>query len=78
LSIGTAPPEYNTAQKKNLVVWAADYQLITGHLYKMGVDSILQRYVLEHEIPRVLTESNEGIAVGNYTGKYTTQKVLHA
>jgi hypothetical protein len=55
LSIGIAPQEYNTAQKKNLVVRVADYQLIASHLYKMGVDSILRRYVLEHEIPRVLT-----------------------
>jgi hypothetical protein len=29
LSIGTAPQEYNTAQKKNMVVWTIDYQLIT-------------------------------------------------
>jgi hypothetical protein len=41
LSTGTTPQEYNTAQKKNLVVCAVDYQLIAGHLYKMGADSIL-------------------------------------
>jgi hypothetical protein len=28
LSTGMAPPEYNTVQKKNLVVWVANYQLI--------------------------------------------------
>jgi transposase InsO family protein len=65
-------------QKKNLVVWAADYQLIAGHLYKMGADSILRRYVLEHERPRVLAEAHEGIAGGHYTGKATAQKVLRA
>jgi hypothetical protein len=54
LSTGTTPQEYSTAQKKKLVVCVADYQLIAGHLYKMGADSILQRYMLEHEIPRVL------------------------
>jgi hypothetical protein len=36
LSTGTTPQEYTTTQKKNLVVRAADYQLIAGHLYKMG------------------------------------------
>jgi hypothetical protein len=41
LSTGTAPQDYTTTQKKNLVVRAADYQLIGGHLYKMGADSIL-------------------------------------
>jgi hypothetical protein len=61
-----------------MVVRAADYQLIGGHLYKMGTDSILRRYVLEHERPRVLTEAHEGIAGGHYIGKATTQKVLCA
>jgi hypothetical protein len=41
LSKGTALEEYNTSQKKNLVVCAVDYQLIAGHLYKMGTNSIL-------------------------------------
>jgi hypothetical protein len=41
LSTGTAPQEYKIAQKKNLVVRAVDYQLIVGHLEKMGTDRIL-------------------------------------
>ena len=65
-------------QRKNLVVRAADYQLIAGHLYKMGVDNILQRYVLEHERPRILEEAHEGVAGGHYIGKDIMQKVLHA
>jgi hypothetical protein len=43
----------------------------------MGTDSILQRYVLEHERPRILAESHEEIEGGNYTSKSTVQKVLH-
>jgi hypothetical protein len=42
----------------------------------MGADNILQRYVLEHEIPRVLAKSHEGIAGGYYTGKATMHNVL--
>jgi hypothetical protein len=61
LSTGTVLQEYNTAQKKNLVFRTVDYQLIARHLYKMGIDNILRKYVLEHEIPRVLAESHEGI-----------------
>jgi hypothetical protein len=38
----------------------------------MGADSILRRYVLKHEIPRVLAKSHEGIAGGHYEGKTTT------
>jgi hypothetical protein len=77
LRTGTAPQEYNTVQKKNLVFRAVNYQLIATHLYNMSTDIILRRYVLEHERPRVLAESHEGIAGGNYVGKATMQKVLH-
>jgi hypothetical protein len=41
LSIGTVLQEYTTAQKKNLVVCAVDYQLIIGHLYNIGTNNIL-------------------------------------
>jgi hypothetical protein len=78
LSIGTVPQEYSTAQKKNLVVRATNYQLIALNLYKMGTDSILRKYVLEQERPRVLAKSHEGIEGGHYAGKPTAQKVLHA
>ena len=64
--------------KKNMVVRAAEYQLIAGHLYKMGEDNILRRCVLEHEQPRILAEAHEGISRGHYAIKYTTQKVLRA
>jgi hypothetical protein len=65
-------------QQKNLVVKDVDYQLIVGHLYKMGADSILRRCVLEHERPGILVEAHEGIAGGHYAGKATMQKVLQA
>jgi hypothetical protein len=52
--------------------------MIEGHLYKMGIHSFLQRYVLEHKRTRVLEEAHEGIAGGNYAGKATVQKVLQA
>jgi hypothetical protein len=61
LSTGIATQEYSTTQNKNLVVRVADYQLIAGHLYKMGADNILRRYVLENGIPRILVEAHEGI-----------------
>jgi hypothetical protein len=60
------------------VVGAADYQLIASHLYKLGVDNILRRCVMEHERPIILEEAHEGIARIHYAGKSTTQKVLCA
>jgi hypothetical protein len=49
LSTGMAPSEYTIPQKKQLVVRAADFSLIAGHLYKMGPDEILRRCVMEAE-----------------------------
>jgi hypothetical protein len=59
-------------QKKNLVVKDANYQLIAGHLYNIGTDSILRRCVLEHEWPRILAEAQEVIVGGHCAGKDTT------
>jgi hypothetical protein len=38
-----SPKEYNTMQKKNLVVRATYYQLIVGDLYNLGADNIIRR-----------------------------------
>jgi len=42
LTIVRCPEGYTTAQRQDLVVKVADYQLIAGHLYKMGLDQILR------------------------------------
>jgi hypothetical protein len=70
------PSEYTIPQQKQLVVHAADFSLIVGHLYNMGPDEILRRCLMEAERPLILIETHEGIARGNYAGKETTQKVL--
>jgi Leu/Phe-tRNA-protein transferase len=57
--------------KKNLVVRDIDCQLIKCHLYNMGAYRILRRCVLEHERPKILAESHEGIVGGHYAGKST-------
>ena len=41
LTTGTTPTEYNTKYKKYLVVRATDFNLITGQLYKLGLDEVL-------------------------------------
>jgi hypothetical protein len=71
LSTRIVPQEFSTMQKKNMVVKVANYQLIPRHLYKMGVDRILRRCVLENERTRILAEAHEGIFGGNYAGKST-------
>jgi hypothetical protein len=75
LSIGFSPKEYNTVQKKNLVVRDRYYQLIAIHLYKLGEDNILRRCVMEYERPIILAE---GIVGGHCARKAIAQKILRA
>ena len=78
LSTGVTPLEFTIAQKKQLMVKAANYQLIAGNLYKLGAYGILRQCVLEHERPMILIEVHEGIAGGHYAGKVIAQKILCA
>jgi hypothetical protein len=54
LSTGFSPREFTTAHKKNMVIRVVDYQLIAGHLYKLGENNILRRCVMEHGRPMIL------------------------
>ena len=78
LSIGKAPNDFTTSQKKQLVIRAAYFQLIAGQLYKMGPNEILRRYVLPHEQGRTLIKAHEVVAGGHYAGRATTKKILWA
>lgn len=60
---------YSIQQKKALVVCVADFSVITRHLYKMGNDEILQRYVPEFEQSNVLTDAHGSAAGGHYAGR---------
>jgi hypothetical protein len=78
LSTGVAPLEFMVTQKKQLVVKETNYHLIAGNLYKLGVDGILRRCVLEHERQMIFSEAHEGVVGGHYVGKTKNQKILHA
>ena len=55
------PTEYSAKQNTQLVVKATDFTIIDGQLYKLGLDEILRRYVLNHERPLILDEAHTGI-----------------
>ena len=67
----------STNAKKQLVVKASDFQLITRHLYKLGPDEILRWSVLPHEQGKILAEAHVGVVSGNYGGWATMRKALH-
>jgi hypothetical protein len=52
--------------------------LIIGNLYKLGVDRILRRDVVEHERLIILEEAHNEIVGGHYAGKAMTQNILGA
>ena len=68
----------STNQKKHLVVRAADYTLIAGHLYKLVADEVLRRCVFDYERPWVMSEEHAGVTGGHYAGKETMHKLLQA
>jgi len=51
-------------------------QLITGHLYKLGLDKILRCSMLDHERPDILLECHNGVVGGHIGRKETSKKVL--
>jgi hypothetical protein len=76
LSIRAFLETYFTTQKCHMVVRVADYQLIAGKLYKLGLDSILRRCVLDHERQDILWECHNGVVGGHVGGNDTVKKVL--
>eukprot|EP00253_Pinus_taeda_P003181 PITA_03181 len=78
LATGTAPKGYTVHQKKELVVRAANFSVIVGHLYKMGTDKILRGYVPEFERSSILADTHGGVTGDHYGGRATAQKILRA
>jgi hypothetical protein len=59
-----------------MVVRATDYQWIAGQIYKLGLDNILRRCVLNHERKYILWECHNEIVGGHVGGKATAHKIL--
>lgn len=75
LTMGTALEGYST-QQKELVVHAADFSVIAGDLYNMGMDEILRRYVPEFERSSILVEAHGWVEGGYYVGKVATKNIF--
>jgi hypothetical protein len=78
LSIGAFLETYFAAQKCHIVVREVDYQLIARKLYKLGLDSILRKCVLDHERWDILCECHSGLERGHVGGKDTAHKFIQA
>ena len=65
----------NTKKKQILAMKATPYSLINGFLYKMGLDGILRRCVLEHERENIMSEAHYGPAGGHFQADTTAKKI---
>ena len=54
---------------------AAPYSIINGFLYKMGLDDILRRCVLEHERNNIMNEAHYGPVGGHFQVDTTAKKI---
>ena len=60
LENGQAPKGMSTKKKQILVMKVAPYSLINGFLYKMDLNEVLHRCVLEHESEKIMHEEHYG------------------
>jgi len=58
LTTGIAPEWYTNEKKRELVVHAAYFCVITRHLYKTRLDEILRSYVPDFECNNILIEAH--------------------
>ena len=75
LENGQAPEGMSMKKKQILAMKAAQYSLINGFLYKMGLDDILRRCVLEHERNNIMYEAHYGPAGGHFQADTTAKKI---
>ena len=64
-----------TKNKQILAMKAAPYSLINESLYKMGVDDILRRCVLEHERNNIMYEAHCELVGGHFQADTTAKKI---
>ena len=62
-------------KKQILAMKVAPYSLINGFLYKMGLDDILKRCILEHEIDNIVYEAYYGPVRAHFQADTTIKKI---
>ena len=75
LENGQAPKGMSTKKKQILAMKVVPYSLINGFLYKMGMDDILRRCVLEHERDNIMYEAHYGPAGVHFQADTTAKKI---
>ena len=61
-------------KKQILAMKATPYSLINGILYKMVLDNIIRRCILEHERDNIMHEAHYGPTGGHFQADTTAKK----
>ena len=61
--------------KKILAMKVAPYSIINIFLYKLGLDEVLYRCVLDHERENIMYEEHYGPAGGHFQSDMTAKKI---
>ena len=75
LENGQAPKGMSMKKKQILAMKVAPYNLINGFLYKMGLDNVPRRCILEHEIDNIMYEAHYGLTGGHFQADTTAKKI---
>ena len=62
-------------KKKILAMKATPYSIINGFLYKLGLDEVLRRCVLDHERESIMHEAHYGPAGGHFQSDTAAKKI---
>ena len=65
---GIIPETFNRSERRNLIQNASHHSLISGDLYRKGLDGTLLRCLEKDEFDQALVEIHEGICGGNSNG----------
>ena len=74
LEVGKSLEGMSMKKKQILSMKSVPYSLINGFLYKMGLDDILRRCVLEHERDNIMYEAHYGLMGGHFQVDTTAKK----
>ena len=77
LENGQAPEGMSDKKKKILAMKVAPYSIINGFLYKLGLDEVIRRCVLEYERESIMHEAHYGLAGGHFQSDTTGKKIQH-
>jgi hypothetical protein len=78
LSTPQLPEGLSKNERRKVRVNSTHFALISGKLYRKGIDGLLRRCLTYGEVPTILEACHDSACGGHFSGRLTTQKALRA